>query len=192
LNYTIKNSESSPDGIIDASEIDSDGDGCLDTKEASIADSDNDGIAGSGTPTITSLGLVDGLTYAYPSNTNWQNSSASSQCIEICNNGIDDDGDGLIDCQDCSDCEAASNCANIPIPNTSLFNTGTNASNSGVLSNGADDLNWTVSTNDIAGPYVPAKVLGTNIPSGFYQSPYNNATWISHSTSTFGRCGLFL
>jgi hypothetical protein len=183
LNYTIKNSESSPDGIIDASEIDSDGDGCLDTKEASIADSDNDGIAGSGTPTITSLGLVDGLTYAYPSNTNWQNSSASSQCIEICNNGIDDDGDGLIDCQDCSDCEAASNCANIPIPNTSLFNTGTNASNSGVLSNGADDLNWTVSTNDIAGPYVPAKVLGTNIPSGFYQSPYNNATWISHSTS---------
>jgi hypothetical protein len=33
-----------------------------------------------------------------------------SHAQEICNNGIDDDGDGLIDCQDCSDCASASNC----------------------------------------------------------------------------------
>ena len=36
--------------------------------------------------------------------------SVLAQGQEVCNNGIDDDGDGLIDCQDCSDCANASTC----------------------------------------------------------------------------------
>jgi hypothetical protein len=104
INYSIKNSESSPDGIIDACEIDADGDGCFDTREAVVSDTDNDGIAGTGIPTITSLGLVSGLNYAYPTNNSWQNHLDKSNCTEICNNGIDDDGDGLIDCAD-TDCQ---------------------------------------------------------------------------------------
>ena len=31
---------------------------------------------------------------------------------EICNNGVDDDGDGLIDCYDTGDCSADPSCAN--------------------------------------------------------------------------------
>ncbi len=108
--------------------------------------------------------------------------SAYVQAQEICNNGIDDNGNGLVDCLDCADCANAGNCNN-SIPNISTFNTGTNAAANNVRANGADDLNWTVSTNGISGTYIPAKVLGTNVPSVYYQSPYPNATWIAHSTT---------
>ncbi|MFK7933741.1 MAG: hypothetical protein AB8G22_09535, partial [Saprospiraceae bacterium] len=38
---------------------------------------------------------------AYGSNCSFQfNANANSSCIEICDNGIDDDGDGLVDCND--------------------------------------------------------------------------------------------
>ena len=37
-------------------------------------------------------------------------STGSSTAVEICNNGIDDDGNGLIDCQDLA-CQSAPNCA---------------------------------------------------------------------------------
>ena len=100
-NYTIKDSESTPDGTYDFCEIDADGDGCLDTQEASISDSDKDGVAGNGTPTITTKGLVSGLSYSNPSNTGWQNpATQAAACVEICGNNIDDNGDGIVDCPD--------------------------------------------------------------------------------------------
>ncbi len=37
-------------------------------------------------------------------------STGSSTAVEICNNGIDDDGNGLVDCQDLA-CQTAANCA---------------------------------------------------------------------------------
>src|SRR5581483_1852611 len=37
-------------------------------------------------------------------------STGSQTAMEICNNGIDDDGNGLIDCQDLA-CQTALNCA---------------------------------------------------------------------------------
>jgi len=109
LNYTLKDSESVGDGVLDAYEIDADGDSCFDTEEAIISDNDNDGIAGIGTPSVNIKGKVNGSTYANPAGTNWQNSSIKPCVIpEICNNGIDDDGDGLIDCMDCEDCTSSS------------------------------------------------------------------------------------
>ncbi len=38
---------------------------------------------------------------------------AANLLAEICNNGIDDDGDGLVDCNDTVDCSAAPNCVEI-------------------------------------------------------------------------------
>jgi len=46
INYNISNSESTPDGIYDAYELDADGDGCFDTEEELISDPDDDGFAG--------------------------------------------------------------------------------------------------------------------------------------------------
>jgi len=37
----------------------------------------------------------------------------SAYAPEICNNGIDDDGDGLIDCEDCADCATSNLCSDV-------------------------------------------------------------------------------
>ena len=104
INYTISDSEVAPDGIYDAYELDSDGDTCFDTSEENITDSDNDGIVGTGTPTVDGNGLVTSITYSAPTNNIWQNWSVGPCIMEICNDGIDNDLDGLIDCfdPDCS------------------------------------------------------------------------------------------
>ncbi|MEM6963694.1 MAG: hypothetical protein AAF573_02940, partial [Bacteroidota bacterium] len=71
-NYTVADSENTADGNYDAYETDADGDGCFDATEESIADGDNDGIAGTGTPTVDGDGLVTTITYTSPSNNDWQ------------------------------------------------------------------------------------------------------------------------
>jgi len=83
LDYTIADSEASPDGIYDAYEIDADGDGCLDTSEEGVPDPDADGIAGNGAPVIIAGGLVDGIIYSAPPNNTWQNPLAGS-CFPDC------------------------------------------------------------------------------------------------------------
>ena len=113
LNYSISDSETSPDGIYDAYELDSDGDGCFDAEEENIPDSENDGIAGVGTPTVDANGLVTSITYTSPPNNTWQNPLVGSCLPEICNDGIDNDGDGDIDCAD-------SDCSNITLSNLSV------------------------------------------------------------------------
>ncbi|MEM6963112.1 MAG: discoidin domain-containing protein [Bacteroidota bacterium] len=107
LNYSIADSETTPDGTYDAYELDADGDGCNDTDEEGISDTDSDGIAGTGVATVDVDGLVTAITYASPANNFWQNPSLNG-CPEICNDGIDNDGDGLIDCDD-PDCYLAAN-----------------------------------------------------------------------------------
>ncbi len=74
LDYSIADSETSPDGIYDAYEIDADGDNCFDTIEANRADSEQDGIAGTGIPVVDGSGLINGLNYNnIPPNSHWQN-----------------------------------------------------------------------------------------------------------------------
>ena len=99
LNYTYSDSDGS--GIEDPFDRDSDDDGCFDTEEAGVPDPDVDGVAGSGTPGTDINGLVISIIYDIPPSTAWQDSLAS--CLEICDNGIDDDGDGKIDEND-EDC----------------------------------------------------------------------------------------
>lgn len=100
INYAINDSENNPDGKYDAYELDSDGDGCFDSREAQVTDDDNNGIAGTGAPTITTKGLVVGITYSAPPSSDWQNPNTSTGCQEVCDNNQDDDGDGLVDCAD--------------------------------------------------------------------------------------------
>ena len=111
INYAISDSESAPDGTYDAYELDSDGDGCFDTDEEDISDSELDGLAGTGTPTVDAAGLVTTITYTTPPNNIWQNPNLGPCLLEICNNGIDDDGDGNIDYLD-SDCDCISGVTN--------------------------------------------------------------------------------
>jgi len=99
LNYSYSDNDGS--GIEDPFDRDSDEDGCFDTEEAGIPDADVDGVAGSGTPGVDVNGLVVFLVYDEPPSNAWQDSLQS--CLEICDNGLDDDGDGLIDEND-ADC----------------------------------------------------------------------------------------
>lgn len=92
---------------------------------------------------------------------------------EDCGNGLDDDGDGLIDCLD-PDCTSSS------VPTGALFNTATDGVG-GVLPSGSNDLNWQFSTGSILGPYTPAIVMA---PFGaYYTSPWPDCDWISHNIS---------
>ena len=78
LGYTISDSETTPDGIYDAYEIDADGDTCFDALEAGIVDGDEDGIAGTGIPTVFANGLVTTNSYVAPVNNDWQNPNAAA------------------------------------------------------------------------------------------------------------------
>ncbi len=93
LNYTYSDSDS--DEVQDFYDLDSDDDGCFDTEEADVPDGEPDGTAGSGTATADANGLVVSVVYDEPPTSTWQD--ATQGCLEICDNGIDDDMDGLID-----------------------------------------------------------------------------------------------
>ena len=99
LNYTISDSESTPDNMNDPYELDSDGDGCFDVDEEIIGDGDDDGIAGTGTPSVDNDGLVTSITYATPSLHYWQDPNILG-CQEVCYDMVDNDEDGFIDCLD--------------------------------------------------------------------------------------------
>ena len=77
-NYSMRDSESSNDGIYDAYELDSDGDGCVDAAEEGVTDTDSDGIAGASPVSVNASGLVVGVTYAAPANNTLQNHSVST------------------------------------------------------------------------------------------------------------------
>ncbi|MEL6866818.1 MAG: hypothetical protein AAFP19_20510, partial [Bacteroidota bacterium] len=109
--FSVANSETSPDLTYDAYELDADGDGCLDAREEGVSDLDNDGLAGTGTPSTNAAGLVTTITYTSPANRTWQNPLMGACLTEICNDGIDNDNNGLIDCLDCASCAASGNCA---------------------------------------------------------------------------------
>ena len=82
INYRVSDSEPSPDRIYDPYELDSDGDGCYDVKEESLTDIDEDGIVGTGIPSVDANGLVIGHTYGPTANNYWQDENLSS-CVSI-------------------------------------------------------------------------------------------------------------
>ncbi|SFW69437.1 beta strand repeat-containing protein, partial [Cellulophaga fucicola] len=80
VNYTLADSESTPDGIPDFLELDADGDLCNDVTEAGFTDPNGDGILGDTPTTVNANGIVidtdvtDG--YTVPNN---QDSASNSQ-----------------------------------------------------------------------------------------------------------------
>ncbi len=65
-------------------------------------------------------------------------------------------------------------------PNPLNFNTATNATNTGTLAVGANDLHWTAALTNSLGPYVPAVVCGNQAPCCWINSPFPNANWITY------------
>lgn len=68
------------DDLANFLERDSDGDNCFDTMETEVSDDNSDGIAGSGTLSIDSMGRVSGVTYITPSTNDWLNALIHSAC----------------------------------------------------------------------------------------------------------------
>lgn len=95
---------------------------------------------------------------------------------ENCGNGIDDDGDGLVDCND-PDCGTFN-------PDFSLFNTGSDG-NGGTQPSGSLDLRWTISTGGLNGTYVPATVLGPPVTNPYTAGLGPDAEWISGNVDAF-------
>ncbi len=71
INYMIRDSEASPDGIYDPYELDADGDGCFDVAEVEFPDPDQDGIVGNGIPVVDAWGRVTTHAYSTPVNNYW-------------------------------------------------------------------------------------------------------------------------
>lgn len=63
INYTVADTDN--DGINNYISLDSDGDLCLDVTEAGFSDPDEDGILGTGTPTVNANGIVTGSGSGY-------------------------------------------------------------------------------------------------------------------------------
>jgi gliding motility-associated-like protein len=96
---------------------------------------------------------------------------------ENCSNGIDDDGDGLIDCADPDCIGCTTPCGPIPSINPKIFNTGNNG-NGGLLAVGVNDRHWTIS-NSLGG--TPRNTFYTgNCAAGYWTpTPYPDAGWIT-------------
>lgn len=84
-------------------------------------------------------------------------------------------------------CMAQVDCVNNPTtgdpPLASFFNTGTDGAG-GTLPGGSPDLNWTMSTTGINGPYSPAIVMDP-VPAAYYTSPWPDCAWIAHQADGF-------
>lgn len=103
---------------------------------------------------------------------------------EDCNNGIDDDGDGLTDCAD-PDCIGCSTpCGPVPRVSGKIFNTATNGAG-GVLPLGSMDRHWTWSYTLGGVPHNAFFSTGCNPPG--WTSPYPDAEWITPGQVTI--CG---
>lgn len=147
------------DGIANTLDLDSDNDGCPDAIEgtASFTNSNlqNDrltgGIDSDGVPTVANGGQGAGASYDEFDN---------SACNEVCNNGTDEDGDGLIDCQD-PDCPCHYACSVPACPNVMVidsFNT------YGVA--GVDPTNNVADSTEVAGGICGSRGLYIAFESG--------------------------
>lgn len=65
-------------------------------------------------------------------------------------------------------------------PNPMDFNTATNATNTGTIAVGSNDLHWTAALTNSLGLYVPAVSCGNQSPGSWVNSPFPNANWITY------------
>ena len=77
---------------------------------ATLIDNIIQGVANQNNPSIN-IGSISNVseiavTVWIPKNTTNSDQNCPTM-LEICNNGLDDDGDGLVDCEDCEDCASA-------------------------------------------------------------------------------------
>ena len=150
-NYTC---DTDSDGTPDHQDLDSDNDGCFDTEEENIADSENDGTAGTGVPTVDANGLVIGITYMTSPNNNWQNPAVGPCLLEICDDGIDNDADGLTDCLDTDCFPIVNDITLVTCDNSNLTGQGTfflHDANSGVTSESGVMISYHTTSGDAIG-----------------------------------------
>jgi hypothetical protein len=105
--------------------------------------------------------------------------------VEDCSNGIDDDGDGLIDCADPDCLSCTSNCGPVATISPKIFNTGNNGQG-GLIGVGANDRHWKVS-NTLNGTPYNAIYTGNCAPIYWTPTPYPDAGWITDKR--LGVCG---
>ena len=109
VNYA--NCDTDGDSIPNHLDTDSDGDGCSDADEAYFglitdADPDNDGVYGTGAPTVDSNGQVIGA--GYNTTNDYYKDATSNTCLDNDNDGVpdfadlDDDNDGITDDEECT------------------------------------------------------------------------------------------
>ena len=91
INYVVGDMDG--DGVYNHQEVDADDDGCFDTKETSFEDEDNDGIVGTGTPTVNSNGVVIGITIGYSDPTSEYLNNTINRCTPYTDLGDEGDGD---------------------------------------------------------------------------------------------------
>lgn len=91
INYVPDDSDG--DGINNHQDLDADNDGCNDTIEALFSDDDNDGVLGSGNPTVNAQGLVMNVSNGYTTPTN----DYLDNLVNVCRPVVDlgDAGDGF-------------------------------------------------------------------------------------------------
>ena len=73
------------DGIRNKLDLDSDGDGCNDVIEAGFTDGDDDGLVGSGTPTVDETGKVEGHSYDTPQD---KDSDGTKDFLQVSNQAV--------------------------------------------------------------------------------------------------------
>ena len=91
IDYVIQDVDG--DGIWNHQDLDADNDGCNDVNEALFLDGDNDGILGTGTPTVDANGVVTGVSSGYTLPSNDYLDDAVSICVPSVDLG--DEGDGF-------------------------------------------------------------------------------------------------
>ena len=185
-NGVCANLDSDGDGIPNHLDLDSDNDGCTDANEAYFGsvnrvDNDEDGLYGTGTPSVNGQGNVSGASYNTP-NPYYLNASVAA-CNDTDNDGVpnsvdlDDDNDGILDTNEDFNCSAGfidlgkvfSNATLSPFNvnniyafdgvdvNASFELVGTSTWNSGVESK---------TTAGITGSYINTQPNNTSFPDG--------------------------
>ena len=106
--------DTNSDGTDNYQSFDSDGDGCIDVIEAAFSDGNGDGFLGDSSPVVNEYGWVTNASDGYTDPGTLYTDPTMGVCLpEQCDDGVDNDADGLTDCDD-DDCDSYSDCNDFP------------------------------------------------------------------------------